>query len=141
MFSIQNVKKLIYNKLTNDSALIVLLGGVSSIFHFHPKQEENIYYPIIVYSILGLEDDVYDVDRNADINRVTINIDIFSSTANTKEADDIADRIYTLLHSQNISDSNLIVYTCFRTYQDETFDETAQCWRINARYEITNAGK
>jgi hypothetical protein len=140
-FSIQNIKKLIYDKLINDSTLVSLLGGTPNIFHFHPKQEANITYPIVVYNILGLEDDVYSVDRNADINRVTMNIDIFSSTSNTKEADDIADRIYALLHSQVISNTDIIVYTCFRTFQDENFDETAQCWRINSRYEITNADK
>jgi hypothetical protein len=140
-FSIQNIKKLVYNKLKNDATLLALLGNNANVFHFHPKQESNVPYPILVYNILGLEDDVYDVDRNADINRVTLNIDIFSSTASTKEADDIADRVYALLHSQEISDSNIIVYTCFRVYQDENFDDSSQCWRINARYEITNAGK
>ena len=140
-FSIQNIKQLVYNKLSGDSTLVSLLGGTANIFHFHPKQEKNITYPIVVYNILGLEDDIYDVDRNADINRVTINMDIFSSNSTTKEADDIADRIYALLHNQAISDSNLIVYTCFRVYQDENFDDTSQCWRINTRYEITNAGK
>lgn len=140
-FSIQNIKKLVYDKLKNDATLITLLGGTSNIFHFHPKQESNIAYPIIVYNILGLEDYVYNEDQNADINRVTMNFDVFSSTSSMKEADDISDRIYALLHSQGISDSNLIVYTCFRVYQDENFDDTSQCWRINARYEITNAAK
>jgi hypothetical protein len=140
-FSIQNIKKLVYNKLIGDATLISLLGGIPNIFHFHPKQEDNITYPIVVYSILGLEDDIYNVDRNADINRITLNIDVFSSTSNMTEADNISDRIYALLHNQEISDVNIIVYTCFRAFQDESWDETAQCWRINSRYEITNAGK
>jgi hypothetical protein len=118
-FSINNIKKLVYNILNTDAILINLLGGNSNIFHFHPRQESNITYPIVVYNILGIEDDVYDVDRNADINRVSINIDIFSSKTSTEEADNISDRIYALLHNQEISNNNIIVYTCFRVYQDE----------------------
>ena len=140
-FSIQNIKKLVYNILIEDVTLKALLGGTENIFHFHPRQPSDIAYPIIVYNILGIEDGIYDADRNADINRVSLNFDIFSSETSTKEADDITDRIYALLHSQVISDDNVLVYTCFRVFQDESFDETAQCWRINTRYEITNTGK
>ena len=140
-FSVQNLKKLVFSVLKDDATLITLLGGNENIFHFHPKQESNIPYPIVVYSILGIEDNPYDSDRNADINTLIINIDVFSSDSSMKEADDIADRIYALLHGQSISDDNILVYTCYRGYQDETYDDTSQCWRINARYNITNASK
>jgi len=140
-FSITNLKKLIYSKLSEDTALIALLGGTANIFHFHPKQEDNITYPIVVYNIIAIEDNVYNTDRNADINNLTLNIDVFSSNSTMTEADGIADRIYTLLQGQNLSDDNIIVYSCYRNYQDEEYIDNAQCWRINARFNITNSGK
>jgi len=141
MFNLQNLKQLIYEKLANDATLIALLGGNSNIFHFHPQQASNIPYPIIVYNILGIEDNVYDSDRDGGINACIINIDIFSSSSTTEEADNIADRVYALLHNQNLSNTNVLVYTCYRDYQDENFDESSQCWRINAHYEVTNVAK
>ena len=140
-FSIQILKKIVYDKLSNDATLIALLGGTANIFHFHPKQESNISYPIVVYSVLGIEDDIYNTDRNANINSLLLNIDIFSSTSSIKEADDIADRIYILLHGQNLSNDDIIIYSCYRDYQDENYEEIGQVWRINARYNIVNAGK
>ena len=140
-FVISNLKKLIYDKLKDDSALVTLLGGTANIFHFHPKQESNIPYPIIVYHILGIEDGVYDIDNDIDVNRLTLNIDVFSSNSTMTEADNLADRLYALLHRQNLSDSNIIAYSCFRKFQDENCEESSQCWRINARYELTNASK
>ena len=140
-FNLSNLKKLVYDKLKDDDSLITLLGGTANIFHFHPKQESNIPYPIVVYSIIGIEDGVYNADNNAGVNRLTLNIDVFSSNSTMTEADNIADRIYTLLHRQNLSNSNIMVYSCFRKYQDESYEESARCWRINSRYELTNASK
>lgn len=140
-FSIRNLKKLVYSKLSNDATLITLLGGDTNIFHFHPQQESNIPYPIVVYNILGITDNPYDADRNAGINSLILNIDVFSSDSSMQEADDIADRIYTLLNGQNLSDDNIIVYTCYREYQDESYEQDGQVWRINMRYNITNASK
>ena len=140
-FNIQTLKKLVYDRLKEDSTLVTLLGGTANIFHFYPKQESNIPYPIVVYSVLGIEDNPYDADRNANINSLILNIDIFSSDSSMKEADDIADRIYTLLHGQNFSNDDVIVYSCYRDYQDENYETDGQVWRINARYNLTNAGK
>ena len=140
-FNIQTLKKLVYDRLKDDSALVILLGGTANIFHFYPKQESNIPYPIVVYSVLGIEDNPYDADKNANINSLILNIDIFSSDSSMKEADDIADRIYALLHGQNFSNDDVIVYSCYRDYQDENYETDGQVWRINARYNLTNAGK
>jgi len=140
-FEIQNLKKLVYDRLKDDSTLIALLGGTANIFHFHPKQESNIPYPIVVYSVLGIEDNPYDADRNANINNLVLNIDVFSSDSSMKEVDDIADRIYALLHGQNFSNDDIIVYSCYRDFQDENYETEGQVWRINARYSLTNSGK
>jgi len=140
-FNIQTLKKLVYDRLKDDSALVILLGGTANIFHFYPKQESNIPYPIVVYSVLGIEDNPYDADKNANINSLILNIDIFSSDSSMKEADDIADRIYALLHGQNFSNDDVIVYSCYRDFQDENYETDGQVWRINARYNLTNAGK
>ena len=140
-FNIQTLKQLVYDKLKNDTTLVNLLGGTANIFHFHPQQESNISYPIIVYSVLGVEDSPYNTDRNADINNLILNIDVFSSDSSMAEADGIADRIYALLHGQDLSNSNIIVYSCYRDYQDENYESDGQVWRINARYNLTNAGK
>ena len=140
-FEIQNLKKLVYDRLKDDSTLIALLGGTANIFHFHPKQESNIPYPIVVYSVLGIEDNPYDADRNANINNLVLNIDVFSSDSSMKEVDDMADRIYALLHGQNFSNDDIIVYSCYRDFQDENYETEGQVWRINARYSLTNSGK
>jgi len=140
-FSVQTLKKLVYDKLKDDATLIALLGGTANIFHFHPKQESNIPYPIVVYSILGIEDNPYDSDRNADINSLILNIDVFSANSTMEEADNIADRIYQLLHGQSLSNDDVVAYSCYRDYQDENYEEDGQVWRINARYNLTNAGK
>jgi len=140
-FSLKNLKELIFKILSEDTALIALLGGTANVFHFHPQQESDVPYPIVVYSILGIEDNPYDADRNANINSLILNIDVFSSASTMTNADAIADRIYALLHGQNVSDDNVIAYTCYREYQDENYEQEAQCWRINARYNLTNANK
>ncbi len=140
-YSTTNLKKLIYNVLKNDSALVTLLGGSENIFHFYPKQENNIPYPIVVYNIIGIEDNAYNNDRNADINTLLLNIDVFSSEDTITEADNIADRIYALLHTQSISDASVKVFTCSRTSQDEIFEEESMSWRINIHFEITNVAK
>ena len=127
--------------MKNDATLIALLGGSENIFHFFPKQEDEIIYPIIVYNIIAIEDNAYNSDRNADINTLLLNIDVFSSDDTITEADNIADRIYALLHTQSISDSNVKVFTCFRTKQDEIFEEESMSWRINIHFEITNVAK
>jgi hypothetical protein len=141
MFNLQELKQLFYTILKNDATLISLLDGHESIYHFYPKQEDNVPYPIVVYSILGIQDNQYNPDIEAGINKLTLNIDIFSDNSSTKEADDIADRIYALLHAKNISNDNILAYTCFRVYQDESYEDNSQTWRINARYEVTNTSK
>ncbi len=140
-FDIQTLKKLVYDILVNDATLKTLLGGTANVFHFHPPQESNIPYPIVVYSVLGIEDNPYDSDISADINSLILNIDVFSSDSSMKEADDIADRIYTLLNGQTLSNASIIVYSCYRTFQDETYEQDAKVWRINARYNLTNSSK
>jgi len=140
-FDIQKLKQLVYDKLKDDATLIALLGGDSNIFHFHPQQASDIPYPIVVYSVLGIEDNAYDSNRNSGINNLVINIDIFSSDSSTEEADKIADRVYALLNGQNLSNDDIIVYTCYRDFQDENYEADGQVWRINARYNLTNAVK
>lgn len=140
-FSVQTIKQLIYTKLSTDSVLIALLGGNINIFHFYPNQEKNLLYPIVVYSILAITDNPYDADRNADINSFVFNIDVFSDNSSMKEADDIADRIYALFHGKNLSNTDVVAYTCYRQYQDETYEADGRVWRINARYNLTNSGK
>ena len=137
-FKLQDLKQLVYNLLKNDTTLIGLLDDHESIYHFYPKQEDKVPYPILVYSILGIQDNQYDSDIDTGINKLTLNIDIFSDNSSTKEVDDIADRVYELLHAKSISDDNILAYTCYRVYQDESFEDNSQTWRINARYEITN---
>jgi len=140
-FSIQTLKKLVYDKLKSDATLIALLGGTANIFHFHPQQASDIPYPIVVYSILGIEDNVYNADITGSINSLIINIDIFSSDSSTEEADKIADRIFVLLNGKNLSNDSVIVYSCYRDFQDENYEADGQVWRINARYNLTNAVK
>ena len=140
-FNTINLKKVIFDTLKNDSVLIALLDGNENIFHFYPKQESNIPYPIVVYQLLGVEDDVYDNDQNTGVNTALVNIEVFSDSPTMEEADKIADRVYALLNFQSLSNSDVITYSCLRKSQTEIYDETAQVWRITAQYELTNAAK
>ena len=134
------LKELIFNVLDNDITLRNLLGGSDKIRHMQPNQKSE--YPCVVYSFITEVGNEYNTDiADCDIKLTRLAIQVFSSEISSKEVSNIDDRIYEILHGQNISDSNIKVFTCLWVSSVPFFEADIGIWRIETRYNLVNISK
>ena len=134
----QKLKELIYSTLTGDATLVGLLGDVSKIKHGSPLQKAE--YPCVVYGIIAETDNPYNTDRSAGIARTRLAIQVFSSSDSSTQADQIEDQIYTLLHGNQLSNSDILMYSAYRVSKTPLFEPDENVWRIETRYDLVNVG-
>lgn len=132
----QKLKELIFTVLNTDSTLQGLLGGSGKIKHANPLAKAQ--YPCVVYDLLGDIDEPYESDVPSGVSRTRLMIQIFSNSVQSKQADDIEDRIYELLHGKSLSNSDYIVYTSYRDSRAPFFEAEISVWRIESRYDLVN---
>ncbi len=133
------IKEAIYAKLSSDTTLVALLGGTVNIFAVNPPTEAE--YPCIVYSITGSSEYAPAQDNSGRILETVFRVEVFSNSSNTLESDNIADRVKTLLHGQNVlNSSDIICYACFRQARErQTKDPNAQVWITTERFRLLSA--
>lgn len=140
MINVHLIKKAIFSKLSADSTLTTLLGGVK-IFYQHPAR--SVTYPRVVYEIISNNDNIYDEDiGSGDVTLTFFRITIFSDDSKSEQSDNIENRIKILLHGQSTLDNNDIVcYSCYRENFEQRYDTEAKIWTIITRYKLTTATK
>ncbi len=133
------LNELIFSKLDTDVTLKALLGGNNKVRHANPLQKSE--YPCVVYSIIADSDNSYRTDRPSDIVTTRLGISVFTTNTSSKTADQIEDRIYALLEGKNLSNSNFLVYTCYRISKTPMFEPEQGVWRMESRYDLVNVLK
>jgi len=140
--NLRYLKKAIFSKLNNDSALRTLLGGAGKIYHRQPPKDAQ--YPCVVYSIIVDSDNPFDEDRGTgDVTQSLIRIAVFSKSEKTEESDSIEARVKQLLHGQRTLDTTeVICYSCFRDNLLEPIrDPDLIVWITQTRYRTSWAVK
>jgi len=130
------LKELVYNKLIGDAPLVALLGDASKIRHGSPLLKAE--YPCLVYNIIAETDNPYNADKSADIARTRLAIQVFSNSDSSTVADQIEDQVYTLLHGQSLSNSDILMYSAYRVAKNPIFEPDHNVWRIESRYDLVN---
>lgn len=130
------LKKLLYNRLKNDTTLTTLLGGANKIRHANPMKVSA--YPCLVYNLIGEMDNPYHGDRPTGISTSEFQIEVFAKSTDATVVDKVEARVYELLHDQKFSNSNVQVKTCFRTRRTPIFEENIDIYRLYMTYELTN---
>ncbi len=136
------LKKAIFSKLNNDSALRTLLSATGKIYHRQPPK--NAQYPCVIYSVIMDRDNPFDEDRDSgDVTKALIRISIFSKSEKTEQSDSIEARIKKLLHGQRTLDTTeIICYSCFReNLLEPVRDPDSVVWITQTRYGINWAVK
>ena len=111
--AVNEFKKAVYTRLNGNIAT-----GNPAVYNHVPQ---NSSYP---YVRIGNETVIMDDMKTTDAQEITITVDIFSRAAGDKQAADIAEDIYALLHHQESSLSlsgftvTLIRMSDFRIVQD-----------------------
>ena len=142
MKNLRLLKKAIFDKLNNDATLRNLLGGEGHIVHMQPMKETK--YPCVVYAIITDRDVPYNENnQDSTITQTFFRITIFSKNPKTEEADNIEERVHTLLHGQRILDTaEIICYSCFRENLMEPMREPETLtWILPTRYKVSWAVK
>ena len=140
--NLRYLKKAIFNKLNNDTALRTLLGGAGKVYHRQPPKDAQ--YPCVVYSIIADKDNTFDEDRSTgEVTTSLFRISIFSKSSKTEKLDSIESRVKTLLHGQRTLDTTeVICYSCFRENLLEPMrDPDTIVWINQTRYRISWAVK
>jgi len=138
--STTKLKELIFTKLNNDTALRSLLGGLNKIKHANPLQKSD--YPCVVYSLYIDIDNPYNIDNaNSEVVKTRLHVEVFTEDTSSKIADSIEDRIYYLLNGKKLSNTNYLVYTCYRVSREEIYEPDIETWRILTKYDLTNVPK
>ena len=133
------LKELIYEVLSSDATLISLVGGKHKIKHGNPLAKSE--YPCLVYGIIGDSDEPYKPDFATGLVKTRLMIQAFSDQVSSKIADQIEDRVYTLLHGKRLSNSDYMVYTAYRNSRFPIFEPQVSIWRVEARYDLVNVLK
>jgi len=136
------LKKAVFDKLNNDTALRTLLGGTGRIVHRQPNKETK--YPCVVYSIVLDRDFPYNEDQGTStITQSFIRVTIFSKDSKSEESDNIEARVKQLLHGQRTLDtSEIICYSCYRENLIEPVrDPDILVWILPTRYKVSWAVK
>ena len=134
--SLYNLKKAIYGKLKDDSALITLLGG-NSIFYKNPSSKAS--YPQVIYDIILDKDRPFNEnDNESKITETSVEIIIFSKEDTSQQSDEIESRIKAVLSGDGkLTDSDIICYNSYRTsMSSQRRDESNRIWITNSIYLI-----
>lgn len=135
----EQFKELIFAKLNGDAPLQALLGGAGRIKHGNPENLSE--YPCVTYQVITETDETYNPDVPTAITQSRILIQCFDKGPSSKVVGRIEDRIFTLLHGENISDSNILVYTCYRQSKTEVYDPKVDSWVLQSSYDLVNVLK
>lgn len=104
----KTMKKVVYERMKNDSTLETLLGGDNTNrirWHYLPS---NPIYPSIIYRRLTTtQNTTLGIPSLKDV--VTFNIDIYDTTPSPETVDDIKERIRDLFHDQTAALNALAV--------------------------------
>jgi hypothetical protein len=140
MINLNLLKKSIFSKLSTDSTLTHLLGGIK-IFHQYPPRE--VSYPMVVYEIIFNNDNIYDENTDSGVITETFfRITIFSSDVKSEQSDNIEQRIKTLLHGpRSLNNTDIICYSCYRESLEQRYDTEAKIWTTYTRYRLVSAPK
>jgi hypothetical protein len=133
---INKLKKLIFDTLNNDVTLRNLLGSTNRVRHGNPKQLSE--YPLVTYYILAETDEPYENDFACNIAESNVIIQCYSTETSSEQVDDLNDRVYTLLHGQNLSDSNAILYSTYRRTSEAVQEPGIEVQRRVSVYAIVN---
>lgn len=135
------LRKLIYDTLNNDAALFVLLGNTGDrVRHGNPKSKSD--YPLVCYNIITDLDEPYSPDVATGIVESNFVVQVFSAETSELTADAIEDRVYELLHGQNMyNNTEARIYSCYRVSRSTIYDPIVEVWRIDCKYKVVNATK
>jgi hypothetical protein len=133
------LKELIFSKLDNDATLKGLLGGNNKVRHANPLQISE--YPCVVYYVIMDTDNPYNADVPTGIVTTRLGISVFTTGTSSKLADQIDDRVYALLEGKILSNSDYLVYTCYRKSTLPLFEPDHSVWRTESRYDLVNVLK
>lgn len=133
------LRELIFSKLDGDATLKVLLGGDNKVRHANPLQKSQ--YPCVVYYIITDSDNPYDTNLPSDIVKTRLGISVFTTDTSSKQADEIEDQVFALLEGKNLSNSDYLVYSCYRISKMPLFEPDQNVWRMESRYDLVNALK
>jgi hypothetical protein len=132
------LNKVIYDRLNSSSALIAKIGA-GRVKHSSPLNISE--YPCVTYQLFSDQDDPFGEDRSAGIATSLFDIQIFSNSTSSKEADEIEDIIYALFHDVSFASDGVIVYSCVRQGKTPIYEEEIKVHRILTTYRITNSYK
>ncbi len=135
----EKIKKLIYDTLKNDATLEGLLKGVNKVIHENPLNLKE--YPCVVYTLMEEEDEPFNEDLFIGISRSTFEIQIFSNSPSSREADGIENRIYELLHGQTLVSTDIRVFSVNRTSRSSLFEIDQNIHRVITNYAVVNVLK
>lgn len=131
------LKSLIYSTLTSNLSLVALLGSASKIKQGSPKQISE--YPCVCYNLIGAVDEPFNPDQPTGISEEILRIEIFSSESSTKQADEISDLVYSILHGARLSNDEVITYSCYRTGYTQAPEPETNTTHIIHRYSVKTA--
>lgn len=131
------LKELIFTILDGDATLLSLLGGAGRVRHVNPQQLSD--YPLVVYTVLVETDEPYNSNQGSNIANTTILVESFSSDRDSAEVDALDDRVYQLLHGQELSNSDIQVYSMYRAFRTPIFEPDIQVWKVESSYNLVNA--
>lgn len=131
------LKELISTKLSSDSALNALLGGSGKVKQGNYNNLSE--YPGVTWDIPGGLDEPYNPDKATGIVKSFLAVEILTAEENEDSLGPIEDRVYELLHGQNLSNADIIVYSCYRKTRVRLPEIAPQVWRVRHKYELVNA--
>lgn len=132
----KNLKKLIYTKLTGDMTLQTLLGGAGKIKY---ANEENLSeYPCVVFRLFPEIDEPYNPSMATGIIKSHFLVESITRNVSSELSGQLSDRIYALLHGQSLSNTDVMIYSCYRSRSDEIQMQGQDVWKVVDEYEIVN---
>ena len=135
----QKLKTLIFNTLNNDLTLRGLLCGTGRVKHGNPENLSE--YPCVTYQILNEEDEPYGPDEATFMTKARVIVTSFVANASPLLAGKLDDRVQVLLHGVQLSDTNVQVYSSYRSAKNEKFDSSVDVWTIQSSYDIVTVTK
>ena len=134
------LRELIQTTLTDDTgvgSLEALLGSSGRIINGNPNNVAE--YPCVSWQILGGEDEPYNPNIETGIERSYLVVEVFGNTENPDALGPIEDRVYSLLHGQILSNSDIRVYSCQRTSTENIYEPEVRVWRLVSKYNLVNS--
>lgn len=130
------LKALIFNTLNNDLTLRALLGGTGRVRHGNPDQLSQ--YPLVTYYIVQESDEPFNSDIGSNIMDSRVEIQSYTNSTSSEVVQDIDDRIRALLHGQQLSDTDVMVYSAYRISSVPIYEAEIKVWRIASTYSFKN---